>query len=119
MVGGVFSIQGAQSEDKNEDSKEVFDRLRNYLLKTPLHYNAKLGREDNFKQITGNTSLFEDSKNKGVGAVNFAKTKKKYINFQDHNFLASKYLSITGTSCDAKSTSRTDHILTHMGWHEA
>ena len=55
-----------------ERSQEVFGQLHNYRLKTLLHYNAKLGREDNFKQTTGNARLHEDSNNNGVRVANCA-----------------------------------------------
>jgi hypothetical protein len=93
MVAGISSIRSAQTEISNEDSKDIFyersqeafDQLRNYHLKTLLHYNAKLEWEDNFKQTTGNGSLNEDSNNNGVRAENFA-TTRTYI-FETTMFL--------------------------------
>ena len=38
-------------------------------------FNAKMGRENIFKTTIGNGSLHQDSKDNGVGIVNFAASK--------------------------------------------
>jgi hypothetical protein len=42
------------------------------------YFNAKIGREDNFKPTTGNESLHEISHDNGVRVVNFCHIKKSY-----------------------------------------
>jgi hypothetical protein len=42
-------------------------------------FNAKLGREEIFKQTIGNESLCEDSNDNGVRAIHFATSKNLVI----------------------------------------
>ena len=65
----------APSEEKSEELKvsfyeeleEVFDHFPKYCMKILLgDFNAKLGREDIFKQIIGQESLHQDSNDNGV-----------------------------------------------------
>jgi hypothetical protein len=51
-------------------------------------FNAKAGREDNFKHTIGNESLHEVSNDNGVRVVNFAISKNltvKSVMFPHHN----------------------------------
>jgi hypothetical protein len=74
----------AQTEDKDDDTKhsfckeleQVFDQFRRYCMKILLwDFNAKVGREDIFKLITGNGTLHEVSNDNEVRVVNFATLK--------------------------------------------
>jgi hypothetical protein len=59
-----------------EELKHVFDKFPKYHTKILLgDLNAKVGREDIFKQTTGNESLHEISNDNGVRLVNFATSK--------------------------------------------
>jgi len=42
-------------------------------------FNAKVGRENVFKLTIGNESLHQDSNDKGVRIVNFAKSKEVVV----------------------------------------
>jgi hypothetical protein len=54
----------------------VFDKFPKYHMKILLgDINAKVGREDIFKQTIGNESLHEISNDNGVRLVNFATSK--------------------------------------------
>jgi hypothetical protein len=75
----------APTEDKTDDVKDsfykelerVFDEFLKYHMKILLrNFNAKVAREDIFKQITRNESLHETSNDNGVRLVNFATSKK-------------------------------------------
>jgi hypothetical protein len=44
-------------------------------MKMLLDFNAKVGRQDIFKQTTGNESLYEISNDNGVRVANFAALK--------------------------------------------
>jgi hypothetical protein len=67
----------------HEELEQVFDQFPRYHMKILLgDFNAKVGREDIFKPVIGNESLYEASNDNGVRAVNFATTK---IDCQEHN----------------------------------
>jgi hypothetical protein len=71
--------------------------------------NAKVGREDIFKQTIGNESLHENSNDNGVRVVNFATFKNLIVSstmFPHHSI--HKY---TWTSPDGKTDNHIDHIL--------
>jgi hypothetical protein len=94
----------APTEDKDDDIKDrfyeeleqVFDQYPRYHMKILLgDFNAKVGREDIFKPISGNESLHEANNDKEVRVVNFATSKNlivksptfhtaTYINFDKH-----------------------------------
>jgi hypothetical protein len=78
----------APTEDKDNDIKEsfhkevkrVFDQFPRYHMKILMEdFNAKVGREDIFKPITGNESLHEASNDNGVRVVNFATSKNLIV----------------------------------------
>jgi exonuclease III len=87
----------APTEDKDDDIKDsvyeeleqVFDQFPRYNMKILLgDFNAKVGREDIFKQIIGNESLHEASNDNEVRVVNFATSKNlivKSTTFPNHN----------------------------------
>jgi hypothetical protein len=56
-----------------EELERVFDKFPKYHMKILLgDFNAKVGREDNFKPTIGNESLHEISNDTGVRFLNFA-----------------------------------------------
>ena len=70
----VLNVHAA-SEEKSDDSKDgfyeeleqVFDHFPKYHMKIVLgDFNAKVGRENNFKPTIGNESLHQDSNDNGV-----------------------------------------------------
>jgi hypothetical protein len=72
----------APNEEKSDDSKDkfhdVFDRFPRYRMKILLgDLNAKLGREDIFKQTIGNESLQQDRNDNGIRILNFATSKAR------------------------------------------
>jgi hypothetical protein len=59
-----------------EELERVFDKFPKYHMKILLgNFNAKVCREDIFKQTIGNENLHEISKENGVTLVNFAVSK--------------------------------------------
>ena len=77
-----------QSEEKSDDSKDrfyeeleqTFDHFPKYDMKIILGYfNAKVGRENIFKQTIGNESIHQDSNDNGVGVVNLATSKSLVV----------------------------------------
>jgi hypothetical protein len=74
----------ALSEDKDDDIEDsfykeleqVFDQFPRHHMKTLLgDFNAKVGREDIFKPIIGNESLYEASNENEVRVVTFPTSK--------------------------------------------
>jgi hypothetical protein len=71
----------APSEEKSDDSKDSFIRIRagfliifhKYHMKILLgDFNAKVERENTFKPTTGNESLHQNSNDNGGSTVSFA-----------------------------------------------
>jgi hypothetical protein len=57
--------------------EHVFDKFPKYHMKILLgNFNAKVDKENIFKQIIGNESLHEISNDNGVRVVNFATSNK-------------------------------------------
>jgi exonuclease III len=84
----IVSNVHAPTEDKDDDIKEsiyeeleqVFDQFPRHHMKILLgDFNAKVGREDIFKPIIGNESLYEASNDNGVRVVNFATSKNLIV----------------------------------------
>jgi hypothetical protein len=69
--------------DKFEDMKDgfyeelecVFNKFPKYHMKILLDYNAKVGKEDNFKPAIDKDNLHEVINGNGVRVVNFATYK--------------------------------------------
>jgi hypothetical protein len=77
--------------------------------------NAKVGREDIFKQTTGNKSLHEISNDNGVRVVNFTTSENLTVN--SAMFAHSNIHKHTWTSPDGKSHNQIGHILTDRRRH--
>jgi hypothetical protein len=116
----------APTEEKRDDSKDsfyeefeqVFDHFPKYQTKILLgDFNAKLGREDNFKPTIGNESLHQDSNDNGVRVVNFATSNDLIVKstmFPHRNI--HKY---NWTSPDGKTHNHIDHVLTDRRWNSS
>jgi hypothetical protein len=74
----------APTEDKTDDVKDsFFEELERVFHKFPKYHtkilledlNAKVGREDIYKQTIGNENLHEISNDNGVKLVSFATSK--------------------------------------------
>jgi hypothetical protein len=78
-------------------------------------FNAKVGREDRFKQATGNENVHKISNDNGIRAANFVRSKNiiikstKFPNCNAHKFI---------WSCpDGNTHNHIDHILPYGGPH--
>ena len=78
----------ATSAKKSDDSKDSFykeleqilDHFPKYHMKILLgDFNAKMGRENTFKQTIGNKRLRQGSNDNGVRIVNFATSKNLVV----------------------------------------
>jgi hypothetical protein len=106
------------TEDKCDDTKDsfyeklegVFDQFQKYHVKILFgDFNAKVGREDIFKNTIGNDSLHETSNDNGVRIINFATSKNLVV--KSTMFPHHKIHKYTWTSADSKTHNKTDHIL--------
>jgi endonuclease/exonuclease/phosphatase family metal-dependent hydrolase len=114
----------APTEDKTDEVKysfykeleHVFDKFPKCHMEILLgDFNAKVVREDIFKQTIGKESLHETSHDNGVRLVNFATSKNlrvKSTMFPHRNI--HKY---TWTSPDGKTHNKIDHILVDRRRH--
>ena len=111
------------SEEKGEESKDEeleqdFDHFPKYHTKMLLGgFNAKVGRENNFKPIFQQESLHQDNNCNGVRIVNFAISKNlvvKSMMFPHRNI--HKY---TWTSPDGKTHNQIHHVLIGKRWHSS
>jgi len=70
------------TEDKSGDTKDsfykelecVFNQFPKYCMKILLHFNTKVGRDDNFKPTVRHESLYGISTDNGVRVVNLARS---------------------------------------------
>jgi hypothetical protein len=78
--------------------------------------NAKVGRENNFKQTIGNQSLYQDSHDNGVRIIN--DTSKNLV-VKSTMFPHRNIHKYTWTSPDGQSHNQTDHVLIDRRWHSS
>jgi len=108
----------APSEDKSNDSKDifyeeleqVFDHFPRYHMKILIgDFNAKVGRENISKPTIGNESLHQDSNDNGVRTVNFATSKNLVV--KRTMFPHQNIHKHTWTSPDGQAHNKIDHTL--------
>jgi hypothetical protein len=108
----------APTEDKDDDIKDsfyeeleqVFDQFPRYHMKMLTgDFNAKVGREDIFKQIIGNESLHEVSNDNGVREVNFETSKNLIV--KSTTFPHRDVHKHTWNSRDGVTHNQIDHVL--------
>jgi hypothetical protein len=96
----------------------VFDKFPKYHMKILLgDFNARVGREDIFKQTIRNKSLHKISNDNGIRVVNFVTSKNlrvKSTMFPHRNI--NKY---TWTSPDGKTHNQIDQFLVDSRWHHS
>ncbi|PNF18927.1 hypothetical protein B7P43_G15787 [Cryptotermes secundus] len=87
----------------------VFDKFPKYPVKILLgDFNAKVGREDIFKQTVGNERSHKISNNNGVRVVNFVISKNLAV--KSTTFPHRKIHKFAWTSPDGKTHSQVDRI---------
>jgi hypothetical protein len=95
--------------------EHTFDKILKYHMKMLLgDCNAKVGKEDIFKQTIGNESLNKISNGNEVRVVNFATSKNLS---QKYNVPHHSILKYTWNSPDRKTHNHIDHILIDRRWH--
>jgi hypothetical protein len=80
-------------------------------------FNAKVGRENNFKPTIGNESLHEISNDNGVRAVNFGASNN--IVFKSTMFPHRKIHKYTWTSPEGKTHNQIDHVMIDRRGHSS
>ena len=112
----------APSEEKSDESKDsfyeelkqVFDHFLKYHTKILLgDLNAKVGRENIFKQTTGH----QDSNDNGFRLVNFATSKNLVV--KSTMFPHQNIHKYTWISPDGKTHSQIDHVVIDRRWHSS
>ena len=102
---------GDPNHSSYEELKQVFEHFSMYTMKILWGYfNAKLGREGNFKPTIGNDSQHQDLNDNGVRIVNFVTSKKNPVvksTMFPHRIIH-RYI---WTSPDVKTHNQTDHLL--------
>jgi hypothetical protein len=105
-------------EDKDDDIKDsfhkeleqVFDQFPRYYMKILLgDFNAKVGKEDIFKLIIDNESLYEASNGNGVRVVNFVTLKNLIA--KSTTLLRYDVHKHTWTSPDGITCKQIGHVL--------
>jgi hypothetical protein len=116
----------APCEDTSDDIKDsfyeelgrVFDQFLRYYMKILLgDFNAKVGREDIFKQTIGNESSHEISNDNGVRVINFGPSKNLVV--KSTMFPHRSIQKYTWTSPDGKTHNQIDHILIDRRRHSS
>ena len=99
-----------QKDSFYEELEQVFDNFHKYDMQILLgDFNAKVGRENIFKQTIGNESLRQDSNDNGVRIVNFATSKNLVV--KSTVFPNRDIHKHTWTSPDGKAHNQIDQIL--------
>ena len=99
-----------QKDSFYEELEQVFDNFHKYDMQILLgDFNAKVGRENIFKQTIGNESLRQDSNDNGVRIVNFATSKNLVV--KSTVFPNRDIHKHTWTSPDGKTHNQIDNIL--------
>jgi hypothetical protein len=80
-------------------------------------FNAKVGRENNFKPSIGNESLHKISNGNGVRVVNF--TRSKTLIFKSTMFPHHNIHKFTWMSPDGKTHNKIDNILIYRRRHSS
>ena len=114
MVLNVHAPNEETSDDLKDSLYEKLEQLCDHFPKYHMKillgdFNAKMGRENIFKQTFGNNSLHKNSNDNGVRIVNFATSNilvVKSTMFSHRNI--HKY---TWTSPDEKTHNQINHIL--------
>jgi hypothetical protein len=105
----------APTEDKDDVINDSFYEEQEQVFDQSLlgDFNAKVGREDIFKPITGNESLHEASNDNGVRVVNFATSKNLIVKstFSHHDIHKHIWTSPDGVTHD-----QTDHVILTITW---
>jgi hypothetical protein len=78
-------------------------------------FNSKVGREDIFKLIIGNESLYKASNGERVRVVNFSTMKNLIV--KSTTFPHSNIHKHTWTSPDGVTHTQTDHVLKDKRQH--
>jgi hypothetical protein len=108
----LFNVH-APCIDKGDVVKDSF-----YDMKILLgDFNAKVGRENIFKQTIGNDCLHESSNDSGVRVVNFATSKNLVV--KSTMFLHRKIHKYTWASPEGKIHNQIDDILIHRRRHSS
>ncbi|PNF21163.1 hypothetical protein B7P43_G05096 [Cryptotermes secundus] len=101
-----------------EEVEHVFDNFLKYPMKILVgDFNAKVAREDIFKQKIRNESLHEISNDNGVREVNLATSEN--ITVKSTMFLHCDIHKFTWTSPEAKIQNQIDHILIDRRRHSS
>jgi hypothetical protein len=116
----------APCEDKSDDVKDsfyeelarVFDQFPRYDMKMLLgDFNAKVSREDIFKQTIGNETSHEISNDNGVTVVIFVTSKNLVI--KSTMFPHRSIYKYTWASPDGQTHNQIDHVLINSRRHSS
>ncbi|XP_003248303.1 craniofacial development protein 2-like [Acyrthosiphon pisum] len=108
----------APTEDKSQDEKEAFyEQLESALNLIPSNriqivlgdLNAKVGKEEMFRQVTGGHSLHDETNDNGTKLINFAIWNGLVI--RSTMFPHKNIHKGTWRSPDGRYTNQIDHIL--------
>jgi len=80
-------------------------------------FNAKVGRENNFKPTIGQKSLHQNNNDNGVRLVNFTTSENMVV--KSTMFLHRKIHKYTWTSPDDKTHNQIDHVLKDRRLHSS
>ena len=113
----VFSIY-APTEEADDHVKDVFySDLENFVDKTPKYdvkiilgdFNAKIGKDPNYADITGLNSLHDQSNNNGERIIDFAVSKSLVVS--STAFPRKNIYKETWKSPDKRTRNQIDHAL--------
>ena len=121
----VVNVHASSVDKRDESTESFYEELEQVLEHFPKchmnillgYFNAKVERENIFKQTIGQDSLHEDINDNAVRLVNFATSENLVVKstmFPHRN--VHKY---TCTSPDGKNHKQIDHVLLDGRWHSS
>lgn len=111
----IISVH-APTEENKLVMDSLYDKLNQKQYRIPAHdtkittgdFNAKIGKEEIFKPVAGNSGLHETSNKNGITATDFATNN----NINKSTFFPHKNIhKDTCQSPDRRTNHQTDHVL--------
>lgn len=114
----IINVHAPTNEKDEEEKEKFYESLSEILQEIPRYdikivvgdFNAKVGREDIYKQVTGGHSKHKESNDNGIKLIEFATEVDMKI--MSTYFQRKEIHKGTWVSPDGKTCNQIDHVLT-------